>query len=176
MAVCIERLGPQHQRDAFDCGHGALNIFLKQQAGQLSRRGFGKTYVAVGDDGIRVLGFATLSVGQVEARSLPASLKLPRYPVPVMRLGRLGVDLTAQGQGIGLTLMAFVFRLSLEFASQAGLYALVVDAKDVAAKAFYMRLGFVSHRDKSADEGEGAEASLSLYLPLEVLAKVPRAQ
>jgi GNAT superfamily N-acetyltransferase len=159
--VLIERLNPQHQRSDFDCGEPLLNDFLQRQAGQLARKGYGKTYVALRAGNPTVIGFLTLSVGQLEAAYLSPHLKLPRYPAPVMRIGRLAVSLTAQGQGVGQHLMAFALRLSLEFSQQAGLYAVLVEAKHAKAKAFYETLGFVPTLD----------IPLLLYLPISMLQK-----
>ncbi len=161
MALRIERLAAHHQRGGFDCGEPALNEFLQRQAGQLGRRGFGKTYVALADDGLTVAGFLTLSAGQAETARLPTHLKLPRYPVPLLRIGRLGVDARQQGKGTGQQLMAFTLQLALEFSQQVGLYAVLVDAKHEKAKAFYQRLGFMATLDDP----------LCLYLPLSTISK-----
>ena len=161
MAVPIERLAAHHVRVGFDCGDPALNDFLLRQAGQLQRRGFGKTYVALAEDATTATGFVTVSAGQVATAQMPQSLKLPRYPVPIMRIGRLAVDARHQGRGIGQDLLAFALQLALEFSQQVGLYAVLVDAKDEKAKAFYTRLGFV----------ETAHDSLCLFLPIGTLSK-----
>ncbi|MDD5035011.1 MAG: GNAT family N-acetyltransferase [Methylococcaceae bacterium] len=155
----IELLAAHHSREGFDCGEPALNQFLRQQAGQQQRKGLGKTYVALADDSASVLGFVMVSVGQVAAAQLPPKLKLPRDPVPILRLGRLAVDTRHQGQGIGQDLLAFALRLALEFSRQVGLYAVVVDAKHEKAEAFYQRLGFIPTVDNP----------LCLFLPLATL-------
>ena len=165
MPVSIELLAAHHQRAGFDCGEPALNEFLSRQAGQLGRKGFGKTYVALAADGLAVVGFVTLSAGQVETQSLPANLKLPRYPVPMLRIGRLAVDSRAQGQGTGRQLLSFALQLALEFSRSVGLYAVVVDAKHDKAKVYYQTMGFTSTLDDP----------LCLYLPLAVLEKAIRA-
>ena len=161
MAVLIERLAAHHVRAGFDCGEGALNDFLQRQAGQLQRRGFGKTYVALAEDGLTVCGFVSVSAGQVATKQLPEGLKLPRYPAPMLRIGRLAVDSRQQGRGVGQDLLAFALRLALEFSQQVGLYAVLVEAKDNKARAFYTRLGFI----------ETVDDSLCLYLPIATLAK-----
>lgn len=161
MARRIERLASHHERTGFDCGEPALNQFLRQQAGQQQRKGLGQTYVALADGGAEVLGFVTLSAGQVEAAKLPSGLKLPRYPVPMLRIGRLAVDQRHQGQGIGQDLLAFALRLALEFSERVGLYAVVVDAKHERAQAFYRKLGFAPTLDDP----------LCLFLPLATLRK-----
>jgi len=165
MAVLIERLAAHHVRAGFDCGEGALNDFLQRQAGQLQRRGFGKTYVALAEDGLTVCGFVSVSAGQVATKQLPEGLKLPRYPAPMLRIGRLAVDSRQQGRGVGQDLLAFALRLALEFSQQVGLYAVLVEAKDNKAKAFYTRLGFI----------ETVDNPLCLYLPIATLAKTKAA-
>jgi predicted N-acetyltransferase YhbS len=157
--VAIQLLGAQHRREGFDCGDAALNDFLLRQAGQQQRRGFGKTYVAVAEDGVTVTRFVTVSAGQVATSSLPAQLKLPRYPAPMLRIGRLAVDVRHQSKGIGQDLLAFALRLTVEFSQRVGLYAVVVDAKHDKAKAFYVKLGFIACEDNP----------LSLYLPIATL-------
>lgn len=152
----IQLLGAQHSRDGFDCGEAALNEFLLRQAGQQQRRGFGKTYVALASDGVSVTGFVTVSAGQIATTSLPAQSKLPRYPAPILRIGRLAVDIQHQGEGIGQDLLAFALRLAVEFSQRVGMYAVVVDAKHDKAKAFYLKLGFICCEDNS----------LCLYLPI----------
>lgn len=158
MAV-IQLLDKQHSRDGFDCGDAALNEFLQRQAGQQQRRGFGKTYVAVGEDGGTVIGFVTISAGQIATTSLASQSKLPRYPAPILRIGRLAVDVRHQGKGIGQDLLAFALRLAVEFSQRVGLYAVVVDAKHDKAKAYYVKLGFIACVD----------SPLCLYLPVATL-------
>ena len=166
MAPRIELLEARHGRENFDCGNDALNDFLRRRAGQQQRRGFGKTYVVLADNGADVIGFVTVSVGQVEARALPSQLKLPRHPAPMLRIARLAVDKRAQGKGMGRELLAFALHLALEFAERVGLYAVVVDAKDPQAADFYRRL----HFEPTLDD------DLCLFLPLSRLAKTRAGQ
>jgi len=158
MALRIELLDGHVGRDSFDCGIAALNDFLSRQAGQ-QRKDFGKTYVALGDADVAIAGFVTVSAGQVAASELPANLKLPRYPVPILRIGRLAVDRRFQGQGVGHELLAFALHLALDFSERVGLYAVVVDAKNERVAGFYRKLGFRPTLDNA----------LCLYLPLTVL-------
>lgn len=157
--VAVQLLGAEHRREGFDCGDAALNDFLLRQAGQQQRRGFGKTYVALADDGVSVIGFVTVSAGQVATSALSSQAKLPRYPAPVLRIGRLAVDGRHQGKGVGQDLLAFALRLAVEFSQRVGLYAVVVDAKHDKAKAFYVKLGFIVCVDNP----------LCLYLPVATL-------
>lgn len=157
--VAIQLLSAEHRRAGFDCGDAALNEFLQCRAGQQQRRGFGKTYVALAEDGVTVAGFITLSAGQVATSALPAQLKLPRYPAPMLRIGRLAVAVQHQGRGIGQDLLVFALRLAVEFSQRVGLYAVVVDAKHDKVKKFYLRLGFLACMDNP----------LCLYLPIATL-------
>ena len=161
MLIRIELLTGRHRRSGFDCCEPLLNEYLATLAGQQQRRGFGKTYVALADDGIAVTGYVTVSAGQVATAQLPAHLKLPRYPAPILRVGRLAVDIRCQGQGIGQELLSFALHLVLEFSARVGLYAVVVDAKHEKAAEFYRRLDFEPALDDA----------LCLFLPLSRLAK-----
>lgn len=115
--------------------------------------------MALDGDGATVTGFVTVSAGQIATASLPAQSKLPRHPAPILRIGRLAVDVRHQGKGTGQNLLAFALRLAVEFSQRAGLYAVVVDAKHDKAKAFYTKLGFIDCMD----------SPLSLYLPVATL-------
>jgi predicted N-acetyltransferase YhbS len=128
----------------------------------LARRGIGKTYVALADDGVTVLGFVSLSAGQVRSSALSADLKLPRYPVPMLRMGRLAVSKQMQGRGLGKQLLAFAFQIAVEFSERVGLYAVVVDAKNEQAKAFYGAHGFISTQSDP----------LCMYLPIATISQV----
>lgn len=157
--TAIHLLTSAHRRDGFDCGDVALNEFLLRHSGQLQKRGFGKTYVATADDGVSVIGFVTASAGQITTSSLAEQSKLPRYPAPILCIGRLAVDARHQGSGIGQDLLAFALRLAVDFSQQVGLYAVVVDAKHDKEKSFYVKLGFLTCLDNP----------LCLYLPISTL-------
>lgn len=164
MTLRIVALAEHHDRQRFDCGEPALNAFLQRQANQLNRKGFGKTYVALAHDGVTVVGFVTVSAGQAQPVQLPAHLKLPRDPAPVLRVGRLAVDTCAQGRGIGQQLMAIALQLAVEFSQKVGLYAVIVDAKHDKARLFYEGLGFSPTLDEP----------LCLFLPIAMLQQVRR--
>lgn len=159
MGTRIELLHVRHERGQFACGNAALDEFLRRHAGQQQRKGFGKTYVALDEVSDGVVGFVTLSAGQIATVDLPESAKLPRHPAPVLRIGRLAVNRAAQGKGIAQDLLAHALRIALEFSTQVGIYAVVVDAKHEQAAAFYRRLGFIPLLDKP----------LCLFLPLQTL-------
>ena len=99
MNFTIDPLVTLHDREDFDCGESSLNDYLKLYARQNDSRGLGKTFVATLPDDKKVVGYYTLSSGAVHFEKVPD--KLPRYPVPVVHLGRLAVDKTTIGHGLG---------------------------------------------------------------------------
>ena len=143
MAIGVRRLRPEDDRSDFHSGNIDLDRFFQNYAGQNQfRHHIGTTYVAVDGDGI--LGFATVAPSEIEVERLPSSRRkrLPRYPMPVLRLARLAVDARAQGRGVGGTLLKAVFVLARTMANDYGCAGVVVDAKPEAI-AFYQRYGFI---------------------------------
>jgi GNAT superfamily N-acetyltransferase len=138
----IEKLEALHDLTAFDCGAPALNRFLKTHALPNSRSGGAQTYVAVSPHG--VVGFHSLTVGEVAYEAAPERLAkgLARHPVPVVILARLGVDRAHQGLRIGAGLLIDAFKRAHAAAEIAGIRAVVVHAKDEAARDFYRNAGF----------------------------------
>ncbi len=96
-----------------------------------------------------IVGFYTLSAAQIEQDQLDekAKKKLPRYLIPCFRMGRFAVASTHQAQGIGKVLMGCAVARCLEAKKQVASYALLVDAKDEQAKAFYLHYGFTACND-----------------------------
>lgn len=64
------------------------------------------------------------------------------FPIPVLLLARPAVDRHWQGRGLGGALVADAMRRTLQVADIAGVRAMLVHAKDDAARGFYSRLGF----------------------------------
>lgn len=138
----IAKLGTAHDPAHFDCGNEALNSFIRRHALSGQRASISQTYVAV--IGERIVGYHTLVVSNVTYEGAPQRLAkgIPRYPIPVLLLARLAVDRRWQGQGLGAALVADAARRTLQVADIAGVRALLVQAKDAAAKRFYTHLGF----------------------------------
>ena len=139
----LEVLGAQHERTRFTCGVAALDGYFRTQATQDARRRASACYVAVQHETNVVAGYYTLAAAGVPLTDLPESLskRLPRYPsVPVARVGRLAIDLSFQGRKLGAALLADAALRALR--SEVAVFALVVDAKDDAAVAFYRHHGF----------------------------------
>jgi GNAT superfamily N-acetyltransferase len=148
-------------RSAFDCGVPALNEFLHKYALQQSKKGVCTVYLLIDQrQPAEILGFYSLSAAQVEAArlSVAAQKKLPRYPIPCFRMGRLACSATHQGKGLGRILLGLAVERCLQARLQVAAYALLVDAKDEQAGRFYAHYGFTALQD----------LPLSLYLPLGV--------
>jgi GNAT superfamily N-acetyltransferase len=164
----IRALREEDDRSQFHSGDPDLDRFFHRFAGQNQFRHYvGVTYVAV-DEG-RVLGFATIAPGHIEIEDLPAATrkKLPRYPLPVLRLARLAVDEDARGQGLGRRLLRFVLELAVQMANDYGCIGVCVDAKPDAVK-FYERYGFVSI-DVIEGQSDARPAPIPMFLALRAI-------
>lgn len=135
-------LAKEHDCSAFDCGVDELNRFLQRYASQNQRRNAARTYVAT--RGAQVVGYYSLAYGSISpSDATPKVMKgLAQYPVPIILLARLAVDRNAQGIGLGKALLKDAILKALNAAEIAGLRALLIHAKDEAAKRFYERYGF----------------------------------
>lgn len=141
----ILQLRADLDRESFDCGEPSLNDFLKRYARQNQEKDLGRTFVAVLADDPKIYGYYTLASGSVRFDTLPQ--KLPRYPIPVIHLGRLAVDRAAKGQGLGKILLLDALARSAGIAHQLGTYAIEVYALNQEAKNFYLKYGFTAMLD-----------------------------
>lgn len=144
-AYRIEPLAKHHDRSGFRCGSDALDRYLQQQARQDADKHVAAPFVLVAEDSPAVLGYYTLSASVIGAEDIAPDLakKLPRYPqLPVTLIGRLAVDQASKGQGHGELLLMDALQRSLNHAAQIAAMAVVVDAKDEAAEAFYRHFDF----------------------------------
>jgi GNAT superfamily N-acetyltransferase len=141
----IGRLGSGHDRTNFDCGNPILTDWLKHRAGQFDKRDLARSYVATKKSSAVVIGYYSISNHRVTNEVLPLeeAKGLPRLDVPVVLLGRLAVDRSFQGQGLGSYLLVDALRRAQHLAEHVGIRAVEVDAIDDAARNFYLRFGFV---------------------------------
>ena len=153
-------LDPQrHDRVAFASGVVELDDYLKRFAVQQSKKGISVVRVLVDTSTPKViLGYYSLSAAEIDVTHLDelSQKKLPRYPVPCFRLGRLATHVDHRGRGLGRLLVGCAVERCLEARKQVAAYALVVDAKGAAAKVFYEHYGFTPCHDDP----------MTLYLPL----------
>lgn len=134
-----------HDREGFSCGVDSLDHYLKRQAAQDQKRDVARPFVLLGQDERRILGYYTLSSSGVDLGDLPEAQrrKLPSYPVvPVVLLGRLAVDVSGKGQGLGAFLLMHALERTALISREVAVYAVVVDALDEGAARFYQKYGF----------------------------------
>ena len=143
--LVIEPLGKKHNRAAFSCGTDELDIYLHRQASQDTKRRIARIFVlrSAADDQT-VLGYYTLSALSIDLSSLPSDIakKLPKHPVPAALIGRLAVSTKSQGAGFGKVLLADAIKRTLGLSDEIAVYAMVVDALNADAEAFYQGFGF----------------------------------
>lgn len=152
----LVRLQSSHVRATFNSGSAPLDKYFRHQVSQDIRRRVTTCYVALTREQ-RIAGFYTLASAALLLSELPAdkAKKLPRYPtVPAVRMGRLAVDRDFKGMGLGGALLADALDRAMR--AEIAAYALVVDAKDESATAFYRHHGLIAF----------AGQPLLLFLPL----------
>ncbi len=145
-----EPIAKKHDRNSFDCGEPELNVFLSKHARQSHERGAAKTFVAVAkSDGKTVLGFYSLCPAALEYARTPEGVRkgLARHDVPVFRLARLAVSLTAQGQGLGGQLILAAGRRCILAAAEIGGVAILIDAKNERVAKWYASYGAIPLSD-----------------------------
>lgn len=161
----IEPLARRHGRENFSCGNEELDRYLKHQANQDAKRKVAAPFVLVEKTKPQVLGYYTLSSYGILVEDLPEEIikKLPRYPViPATLLGRLAVDVNFQKQGLGELLLMDALYRSLNQANIIGSSAVVVEAKDKKAVAFYTKFNFLPFK----------ECTHRLFLPMKTISKL----
>lgn len=138
----IRKLQASEQTDSFDCGQPALNQYLQRFALGNQKANSSQTYVSCCEG--RVAGFYSLAVGSVEpGAAAPRVIKgMPQHPVPVMLLARLAVDVEHKGIGLGQALLKDALIRTARAADIAGIRALLVHAKDEAARNWYLQWEF----------------------------------
>ena len=159
----MERLdAARHDREGLACGEPSVDEYLRQRASQHQRDGISTTHVLVENvGGSSLLGYYSLAAAQLQLAELREAdrRRLPRYPVPAIRMVRLAVATSEQGKGHGVFLLAHAVARCLDLRKQLGVRVMLVDALHDKAARFYRAYGF---RDVSDASGEGD----SLYLPL----------
>lgn len=153
-----------HRREKFACGSEALDAYLRNYARQDSVRNVARVFVACCPGDPEIKGYYTLSAASFDKDGLPLEIarKLPRYPVPATLLGRLAVDLSTQGQRLGEFLLMDSFQRVLLASRAMAVYAIITDAKDERARAFYEKYGFHPFQDNP----------LRLFIPLATIAQL----
>lgn len=153
-----EPISLEHDLSAFDCGNDALNDWLRQRAVKNESR-FSRTYVVC--EGKRVVGYFCISAGAVERIAAPSKVRRNAPDaIPVSVIGRLAVDLAYAGKGLGADLLSDALRRIALASKAVGIAAVLVHAKDEAAKRFYLNC---------AEFIEYPADSKILFLPIETV-------
>ena len=134
-------LHAQHQTDQFSCGVASLDAWLKRRALKNQIQGASRTYVACQGD--RVLAYYAIASGAVTCNEATGRLRrnMPD-PIPVVVLGRLGVDTSLHGQGLGRSLVRDAALRILQAADVIGIRGMTVQALSDDARVFYEHMGF----------------------------------
>jgi predicted GNAT family N-acyltransferase len=141
----FEPLSAKHGRAAFSCGVEALDSYLQKQASQDAKKRAAAVFVLT-PDGKTIAGYYTLSQYAIELVDVPEEIakKLPKYPlVSATLLGRMAVSVNFRGKGFGEALLMDALYRCRQLSKQVASTGVVVDAKDEAARTFYLRYGFL---------------------------------
>lgn len=159
--VSISKAIPSQYKN-FSCGTQELDQYLKMYAKNNNKKNIGKTFILLSNQ--IVIGYYTLSAAQISIQDIPNNYrqKLPSYPIPASRLCRLAVDKSHQRRHIGEHLLVDATERIRAAAMEIAVFAIVVDAKNESAKAFYLKYGFMPLENND----------LSLFIPLSILEEI----
>ncbi len=166
MPIIIEEITPQHNRKAFDCGVTELNQFLQQQARQKTAKHISKTYVACRDSApTAVIAYHTITGYSV--RTPPAHKDYKKYPHPLsaVKLARLAVDHSQQGQRLGEQLLIDAIYRTVLVAQQISAIGLFVDPMTPQVVPFYQQYDFLL-----ADPDD--HSRLEMWLPIKTCIEI----
>ena len=158
----ITLLSPSHVKEGFSCGYDALDNYLIRYATQDIKRHITKVYVAHEHKQFQIAGYYAISAYSYERQALPVkqAKRLPPYHhIPAAILGRLAVDTRHQGHGLGEVLLLDAFERIMRAHRTLAVHAVIADAKDERAKAFYQHYGFTAF----------PETPLQLFLPVKTI-------
>lgn len=137
-----EPVAARHKLESFDSGEPELDNWLRKRALANEREQASRTFVVcVGET---VVGYYCLAAGSVAHVDTPGNIRrnMPQ-PIPVIVLGRLAVDRTQKGKGLGAALLRDAILRSLRISRDLGARALLVHAISEGAREFYLKFGFV---------------------------------
>jgi GNAT superfamily N-acetyltransferase len=151
-------LTAEHDLSEFDCGEPVLNDWLKQRALKNESR-FSRTYVVCDDN--RCVAYFCISAGAIERTSAPGKVRRNAPDtIPISIIGRLAVSRNYAGRGLGADLLSDALRRIAVASQSIGIGAVLIHAKDDAAKRFYMAC---------AEFIEYPADSRTLFLPIETV-------
>jgi GNAT superfamily N-acetyltransferase len=139
----------RHERSGFDCGNALSNDWLATKVSQFEKKDLARTYVLVEQEEAVIRGYYALSNHTVAYESLPGDQAkgVPYMDMPVVLIGRLGIDMPLQGQRLGEFLLLDALRRAEYLSHSIGIRAIEVHAIDKKARGFYEKYGFLSLKD-----------------------------
>lgn len=137
-----ELLAGGHDLSQFHSGVDSLDDWLRRRARSNQISGASRTYVLCNDQ--QVVGYYCLSSGALAASAAPGPIRrnMPD-PIPMAILGRLAIDLSWQGKGLGSALLQDAVLRVAHAAHILGIRGVLVHALSDDARAFYERYGFI---------------------------------
>ncbi|WP_298735681.1 GNAT family N-acetyltransferase [uncultured Chitinophaga sp.] len=141
-----------HRKSDFSCEKQLLDKYIREQASQDIKRKLSACFVIEGDENL-IKGYYTLSGSSVKRELIPKHVRKKMPPayqdLPVTLLGRLAIDKTCKGQGLGELILIDALSRSYDNSKVIGSIAVVVDPLDHDAVAFYKKYGFISLPDSN---------------------------
>ena len=133
----FEILNKTHDKASFDCGNEPMNAYLKTMANQHAKKGISLTYVLSNAD--KICAFFSLTVDVLENHSIKG------YPnkIPVVLIGRIGVDKTMQGKGLANVMISEAMHQAKQVSQIVGVAFVVIDAKNERLATYYQNHGFL---------------------------------
>ena len=136
-------LAEADDRNGFDCGRESMNQWFRRHAWANHAAGLSRTNVLCDSATSLIVGYVTLSAGQIERAALPKPLQRNKPdPVPATLLGQLAVHKDHQGKGYARSLLLFALRAALRASRDVGSIGVFTHPLDEAARSFYERWGF----------------------------------
>ena len=91
----------------------------------------------------QIVGYVTLSAGQIESAAQPRPFQRNKPdPVPATLLGQLAIHKDHQGKGYARSLLLFALRAALRASHTVGSFGVFTHPLDDSARGFYARWGF----------------------------------
>lgn len=150
----FSKLDDSHDKKAFDCGNDIINHYLKNMAKQHAKKGISKTHILHKDS--QILGFYTLSNLHIENNDN----QIKGYPrqIPAILIGKMGVDMRYQGQGLSKLLLSQALKHIKKIADETGIAFAIIDAKDESLASYYEKFSF-----------QRSQNSLRLMIPVNII-------
>lgn len=140
-----EPITDEHDLSKFDSGEPSLDNWLRRRALTNEASGGSRTYVVCSGSGKQVVAYYCLAAGAVTHAGVAGRVRrnMPDS-IPVIVIGRLAVDQSFQGHGLGKGMLRDAVLRTIQAADIAGIRAILVHAISDEARKFYERCGFQS--------------------------------